>query len=38
MYLFGNSVKRHKVRNKTAKYRAKLRKKNQKRVARMLKG
>ncbi len=38
MYLFGNKIKRTKVRNKTAKYRAQRRKKNQKRIARMLKG
>jgi hypothetical protein len=38
MYLFGNKIKRTKVRNKSARYRAKLKKKNQKRVARMLKG
>lgn len=38
MYLFGSRIKRHKVRNKTARLRAKLKKKNTKRVARMLKG
>jgi hypothetical protein len=38
MYLLGNKIRRKKVRNKTARYRAKLKKKNQKRIARMLKG
>ncbi len=38
MYLSGSKIKRHKVRNKTARYRAARRKKNQKRIARMLKG
>jgi hypothetical protein len=38
MYLFGSKIKRNKVRNKSAKYRAQRRKKNQKRIARMLKG
>ena len=38
MYLFGSKIKRSKTRNKTARYRAKLKKKNTNRRARMLKG
>jgi hypothetical protein len=38
MYLVGSKVQRRKVRNKTARYRAQFKKKNQKRIARMLKG
>lgn len=38
MYLAGNKIRRSKVRNKSARYRAKYRKRNQKRIARMLKG
>lgn len=37
MYLSGSKVKRTKVRNKTARYRAKLKRKNTNRRARMLK-
>jgi len=37
MYLFGSKIKRDRVRNKTAKYRAKLKRKNSNRIARMLK-
>jgi ribosomal protein S30 len=37
MYLFGSKIKRSKTRNKTARYRAKLKKKNTNRRARMLK-
>lgn len=36
MYLFGKKVRRSKVRNKTARLRAKLKKRQSKRVARML--
>ena len=35
MYLFGSKIRRQKIRNKSARYRAKLKKKNRKRVARM---
>lgn len=38
MYLFGPKVRRDRVRNKTSRLRAKLKRKNKKRVARMLKG
>lgn len=38
MYLSGSKIRRNKVRNKSAKYRAHYKKKNQKRIARMLKG
>ncbi len=38
MYLASRKIKQNKVRNRTARYRAALRRKNTKRVARMLKG
>jgi hypothetical protein len=37
MYLIGSKIRRKKVRNKSARYRAALKKKNKNRVARMLK-
>ena len=37
MYLLGSKIRRKKVRNKSARYRAKLKRKQSKRVARMLK-
>ncbi len=37
MYLIGSKIRRKKVRNKTARLRAQLKRKNTKRVARMLK-
>ena len=37
MYLVGSKIRRQKVRGKSAKYRAKYKKKNIKRIARMLK-
>jgi hypothetical protein len=37
MYLFGSKIKRSKTRNKSARYRAKLKKKNAHRRARMVK-
>jgi hypothetical protein len=38
MYLIGNKIRRKKVRNKSARYRAHYKKRNQKRVARLLAG
>jgi hypothetical protein len=36
MYLFGSKIRRNKVRNKSARNRAKYKKKNIKRIARMV--
>ena len=38
MYLASRKIKQNKVRNRSAKLRAKLKKKNKYRIARMLKG
>lgn len=36
MYLAGSKIRRNKVRNKSARFRAKYKKKNMKRIARMV--
>ena len=36
MYLFGNKIRRKKVSNKSARYRSKLKRKDTKRVTRMV--